>query len=110
MTTSATARPAASAAPALVQHLIGRFLLGVVKRAYVASAEIISADDDLPELVSQFIEDHAESYFADGLPEALEANSLYRRQGGTMQTAFQEPAFALEFILAFRLFYQGGAR
>jgi hypothetical protein len=90
-----------------------------IDRAFAKARDVISKEHKVEEGrredIAFWVQEAAEAYMSDneydGGDELLAPDSLYRRLGGTIQTALADPALTLGFCLAYVLLTeQGGTR
>jgi hypothetical protein len=105
-------------APLIVRHLIQSIdptlSFAEIEAAYTRAREIV-ADSEPSNRHHEFchwVRTRAEAMLADDDPSLVADGSDYARYGGSLQTAFMEPAFLLGFCLAyvFAAEQQGGPR
>lgn len=117
-TPKSDARVSVQAAPAIVRHLIARFLDSpdhtLIERAHREASRILDLETLLFEPqhnVAAFIEEAAKAELTAINPALMESGSDCERYAGDVQIAFGEPSFCLGFALAYQLFAdRGGVR
>src|SRR5687768_15014901 len=105
----ATRRTPKPIAPAAVQQLAGRFLLGLEKdtinAAYAQAVRLLHHDHmhEPNEDVAQYVEGAMVAEF-DEIDEAIRQSDVYGKYSDNIASAIMEPSFCLAFSLAYLLF------